>query len=202
MGLLQKKPGEETKRLLQPPWLACYQTALTDPPLDIGVPHGAPLPRSPRRHPCTRHALIHALLFVAPGPNPRRIISTRTSNVVVGYSPRQGFGSHGRILRPGRNRTPPLADSASVPATGRQPSPVSTRAVIVTVLAVPALHTPASCRLAPPAFFIEDPSSTGSDPELHSSSVPPREHQGTTMCPHEDFIAPPSWRYLPISVGS
>ena len=109
----------------------------------------------------------------------------------MGYSPRQGFGSHGRILRPGRNRTPPLADSASVPATGRQPSPVSTRAVIVTVLAVPALHTPASCRLAPPAFFIEDPSSTGSDPELHSSSIPPRKHQGTTLCSPEDFIAPP-----------
>ena len=63
---------------------------------------------------------------------------------------------HRHILCPGRNQTSPPADSAGVPATGRQPSPQSTRAVIMTALAVPALHTPASSRLAPTAIFSED----------------------------------------------
>ena len=130
----------------------------------------------------------------------------------MGYSPRQGFGSHGRILRPGRNRPPPLADSASVPAIGRHPSPLSTCAVIVTVLAVPALHTPASCQFAPPAFFTEDPSSTGVTPNfirrvsrlgnirerpcVRTRTLSHRRHGGTCLFPsaldlqHERALRP------------
>ena len=38
--------------------------------------------------------------------------------------------------------------------------------------------------------FNEDVSSTGSGPELHSSNVLPRGHQGATLCFLEDFFAP------------
>ena len=114
--------------------------------------------------------------------------------------------------RPGMNRTPPLADSASVPAIGRHPSPLSTCAVIVTVLAVPALHTPASCQLAPPAFFTEDPSSTGVTPNfirrvsrlgnirerpcVRTRTLSHRRHGGTCLFPsaldlqHERALRP------------
>ena len=96
------------------------------------------------------------------------------------------------ISRPGGSRTPPPANVAGVPRAKRYLNPGSTRTIIEMALTVLALTSPAPCRLAPPALFNGDVGSTGSYPELHFSNVPPRRHQGATLCPHEGFLTPPS----------